>query len=114
MLIGALATGVAKAVLEGYFVYMGAQGQPQNGKFPYITIPGAEFVPPLDVWISCAGVPALLYAAGKFMKKTSLKSMAKGGAIFGVGTLVGVTTVRASWKLQGKMALPNATYGLVR
>lgn len=114
MLIGALATGLADAALEGYFVYMGAQGKPQDGKFPYVVVPGAEWLPPLDDWIADLGVPALLYGLAHFTKKSSLRNMAKGGAIYGIGTFVGVTMVRASWKLQGKIGLPNATYQVVR
>ena len=113
-LIGALVTGIADAALEGYYVYMDAQGKAPSGQFPYMTIPGAEFVPPLDDWIAGAGVPAFLYAMGKFMKKPSLKAMAKGGAIYGISMLLGVTTVRASWMLQGRIALPKATYTIVR
>jgi len=109
-LIGALVTGIADAALEGYYAYMDAQGKPLRGQFPYLLIPGAEFVPPLDDWIACAGVPALLYAMGKFMKKPALKSMAKGGAIYGISTLIGVTAMQASYQLQGRYTPPQARY----
>jgi hypothetical protein len=112
-LIGALVTGIADAALEGYYAYMDAQGKAPRDQFPYYVIPGAEFVPPLDDWIACAGVPALLYAMGKFMKKPALKSMAKGGAIYGISTLVGVTAVRASWQVQGRFTPAKATYTYV-
>ncbi len=113
MLIGALVTGITDAALEGYYTYMDAQGKAPAGQFPYYVVPGAEWIPPLDDWIASAGVPALLYVAGKFLRKDSLKSMAKGGAIYGVSTLIGLTAVRVSWKAQGKMSLP-ATYQVVR
>jgi hypothetical protein len=113
MLIGALVTGITDAALEGYFTYMQAQGKAPEGQFPYIIVPGAEWIPPLDDWIANAGVPFLLYVAGKYTKKPALTSMAKGGAIYGVSTLIGVTAVRVSWKAQGKMTLP-ATYQVVR
>lgn len=110
MLIGALVTGVADAALEGYYAYMDAQGKAPSNQFPYMIIPQAPFIPPLDDWIACAGVPALLYAMGKFMKKPSLKSMAKGGAIYGISTLIGETMVRATWQMQGKIKPASATY----
>jgi hypothetical protein len=110
MLIGALVTGVADAALEGYSVYMGAQGKDLSGQFPYMIIPQAPFIPPLDDWIACAGVPALLYGLAHFTKKKSLRSMAKGGAIYGISTLVGETMVRATWQMQGKIKPASATY----
>jgi hypothetical protein len=113
MLIGALVTGITDAALEGYYAYMEAQGKPLLGQFPYYWIPGAEWLPPTDDWIANAGVPLLLYVAGKYMKKPAITQMAKGGAIYGVSTLIGVTAVRVSWKAQGKMSLP-ATYQVVR
>jgi hypothetical protein len=115
LLIGALVTGIADAALEGYYVYMGAKGTNLRNTFPYYVVPGAEWVPPLDKWITDAGIPALLYVAGKYMKKPALKQMAKGGAVYGVSTLIGLTAVRASWTMQGKsgFGLPM-TYQVVR
>jgi len=113
MLIGALVTGITDAALEGYYTYMDAQGRAPSGQFPYMVVPGAEWLPPLDDWIASAGVPGLLYVLGKYMKKPALIQMAKGGGIYGAGTLVGITAVRVSLKAQGRIALP-ATYQVVR
>lgn len=107
MLIGAFATGLTQAGLEGYWNYMAAQGKAPAGQFPYISL--SEYIPPLDVWISCAGIPAALYAIGKLMRKDTAVKMAKGGAIYGTGTLIGVTTVRLTRK-----AAPTAQYVLAR
>ena len=106
MLIGALATGLVDATLEGYFGYMAGQGKAPANQFPYIVIPGAEWLPPGDDWLAWAGTPLVLYAMGKLMKKPALIEMSKGGAIYGVSAFVGQTTLRVSYKLQGKLSTP--------
>ncbi len=115
LLIGALVTGIADAALEGYYVYMGAKGASLRNTFPYYTVPGAEWLPPTDKWLSDAGLPLALYMIGKYMRKPGLMQMGKGGAIYGVSNLVGITTVRASWTMQGKsgFGLPM-TYQVVK
>lgn len=112
MFMGALTTGLADSALEGYYSYMDAQGKAPAGQFPYWLIPGAEWLPPLDDLLVWIGVPSLLYAGGKLLKKPKLTQMAKGGAIYAVSAFVGQTTVRASWKLQGRLTIP-ATYRYV-
>jgi hypothetical protein len=92
MLIGAFATAGVDLALEGYFAYLDGTGNPPRGQFPYYEIHPA--IPPLDDWIACAGVPLGLYLVGKQMRKGSLVEIAKGGAIYGVGTLVGETAYR--------------------
>jgi len=106
MLIGALATGLVDAGLESYFGYMTGIGKSPANQFPYIVIPGAEWLPPTDDWLAWAGTPLVLYAMGKLMKKPALTEMAKGGAIYGVSAFVGQTTLRVSYKLQGKLSTP--------
>lgn len=113
MLIGALATGLVDAALEGYYAYNYAQGKNLHGQFPYYVVPGAEWLPPTDDLLASAGVPLLLYAVGKFMKKPTLVKMSKGGAIYGVSSLVGGTTLRLSWMMQNK-PLAISTYRIVR
>lgn len=103
MLIGALATSLVDAALEGYYAYMWAQGKAPTG-FPYYQIPGAEWLPPGDDLVAWVGTPLLLYAGGKLLKNPKLTQMAEGGAIYGVSAFVGQTTVRATWKLQGKLS----------
>ena len=112
MLIGAFATGLADATVEGYYTYMDAQGKAPSGQFPYIVVPGAEWLPPLDDLLVWIGVPSLLYASGKLLKNPKLTQMAQGGAIYGVSAFVGQTAVRASWKMQGRLTTP-ATYRYV-
>lgn len=114
MLIGALATGLVDAGLEGYCMYMVGQGKSPQGQFPYIVIPGAEWLPPTDDWIAWAGTPLLLYAMGKLMKKPALIEMSKGGAIYGVSAFVGQTTLRVSYKLQGKLSTPMTYQYMLR
>lgn len=108
MLIGALATSLTQAALEGYYNYMTAIGKSPGGQIPYVGVLEG-YVPSLDTWLSCAGVPLALYAVGKLMKKDGVVTMAKGGAIYGASSLIGITMVRISYKAQGTM-----TYQLVR
>ncbi len=102
MIIGAFATSAVDMGLEANFTYNGGLGKPLDGQFPYIGIHDA--IPPLDTWIADAGVPALLYLLGKVMKKPSLIQMAKGGAIYGVSQLAGLTLYRVA-----KFATPTPT-----
>jgi hypothetical protein len=94
MLIGAFATGAVDAGIEGYFTYMGGQGKDLRNTFPYIEF--TPYLPPVDDWLAEAGVPLLLYVLGKGMKKDSLVQMAKGGAIYGVSQLAGITLIRVA------------------
>jgi len=114
MLIGAFATGLADAAIEGYGAYMWAAGKSPGGYFPYIVVPGAEWLPPLDDLLVWIGVPVALYAGGKLLKNPKLHAMAKGGAIYSVSSFVGETVVRASWKMQGRISLPAQQYVLRR
>jgi hypothetical protein len=106
LLIGAFATAAVDMAFEGYFNYMIAKGTPPTG-LPYGSI--SPWLPPYDDWIASAGFPLLLYALGKGMKKDSLVQMAKGGAIYGVPELVGITYIRVIRQTQAP-----ATYRLVR
>lgn len=103
MLIGALVTSVTQAALEGYYNYMAGLGKAPSGQFPYISL-GTDYLPSGDTWLSCAGVPLILYAVGKTMRKDAAIGMAKGGAIYGASTLIGITTYRVALKAQGLSA----------
>lgn len=94
MLIGAFTTGAVDAGIEGYFTYMGGQGTNLRGQFPYIEI--SPYLPPVDDWLAEAGIPLALYLLGKGLKKKALVDMAKGGAIYGVSQLAGITLVRVA------------------
>jgi len=107
LLIGAFATATVDMAFEAYYNYMTAKGTPPTG-LPYGSI--NPLLPPYDDLIAEAGFPLLLYALGKGMKKDSLVQMAKGGAIYGVPQLVGLTYIRVIWQTQ---ATP-ATYRVVR
>jgi len=93
MLTGAFVTAGVAAGFEGYFNYMVGKGTPPSG-FPYGAIHDA--LPPYDTIISNAGTPLLLYLLGKALKKPRLAEMAKGGAIYGVSELLGVTMQRVA------------------
>ena len=99
MLIGAFATSAVDMGLEANYVYNKSLGKEMDGQFPYIGIHDA--IPPVDDWIADAGVPALFYIVGKAMKKDGLIQMAKGGAIYGVSQLAGLTLYRVA-----KLATP--------
>ena len=95
MLIGAFATVATDIGLEGWYMYNLGKGTPLSEQIPYITV-GTPYLPPLDDWIANAGVPILLYALGKAMKKPALVQMSKGGAIYGVSQLAGHTLYRTA------------------
>ena len=99
MLIGALATSAVDMGIEANYTFNGGLGNSLDGQFPYIGIHDA--IPPLDDWIADAGVPALFYFMGKALKKKRLIEMAKGGAIYGVSQLAGLTLYRVA-----KLATP--------
>lgn len=101
MLIGALATGLVDATLEGYYAYKDASGDTSlRSQFPYIKI--HDWLPPVDDWLAWVGTPVALYALGKYMRKPKLIRMAKGGAIYGVSAAIGQTTVNVSKAMQGQ------------
>lgn len=106
LLIGAFATGAVDLGFEAYHSYYAGKGEPLT-YFPYQTIHPA--IPPYDDWIALAGFPLLLYLAGKGMKKQSLVEMAKGGAIYGVSELIGITMFRVILETQ-----PALRYVVVR
>ena len=106
LIIGAFGTAALSALSEGYFNYMGGKGTPPQG-FPYGSI--SPLLPPYDAMMALGGFPLLLYALGKGMKKESLVQIAKGGAIYGVPELIGITTIRAIRQTQA-----TATYRMVR
>ena len=109
MIIGALATGGVDAGMEAYYSYQEGSGHSVANQFPFIGIHPA--LPPVDDLISNAGVPLLLYALGKTMKKPRIVEMAKGGAIYGVSELIGLTMYRLARFIQ-QPAL--ATYVVTR
>lgn len=93
LLIGAVATGVIDAALEGYFAYVSyGLGQNLKNQFPYQDI--SPYLPSTNELIACAVFPAGLYFLGKAMKKESMVQMAKGGAIYGGPELIGITLYR--------------------
>ena len=94
MIIGAFATSAVDMGLEANFTYNRGAGRRLDGQFPYIGIHDA--IPPLDDWIANAGIPALFYLLGKVTKKQALIEMAKGGAIYGVSQLAGLTLYRVA------------------
>ena len=108
LLIGAFVTGTVDMALEAYYEYMAGRGTPPSGQFPYIGIHNA--LPPLDDWLTQAGVPLLFYALGKGMKKDSFVQMAKGGAFYGVPALLGQTIYRVVKESQ----TPTLTYMRVK
>jgi len=111
LLLGAFATSLVDAGLEGYFAYTVASGTPittMRGQFPYEEI--HPMIPPVDDWIACALFPAGLWFMGKYTKKDSLIQMAKGGAIYGVSELLGQTVYRVVRQTQPAAA----RYSLVR
>jgi len=108
MIIGAFATSAVDMGIEANYTYNKGLGNELGGQFPYMSI--HEAIPSLDDWLADAGIPALFYAVGKLMKKNSLIQMAKGGAIYGVSQLAGITLYRVA-----KLATPapSARYVVV-
>jgi hypothetical protein len=102
LLIGAFATVAVDMAFEAYYGYMYGSGHTPQG-FPYEEI--HPMLPPVDDLIAEAGVPLLLYALGKGMKKDSLVQMAKGGAIYGVPQLAGITYFRVILRTQATPAI---------
>jgi hypothetical protein len=92
LIIGAFVTAGVKLGLEAYYTYSGGQGKSLRGTFPYMEI--SPYLPPVDDFLASAGVPLLLYALGKGMKKERLVELSKGGAIYGTSELIGCTTYR--------------------
>jgi|GEM_PF-6408037 len=95
MLIGAFATAAADIGLEGWYMYNMGKGTPLAEQIPYVSV-GTPYLPPLDDWIANAGIPALFYLLGKSLKKDSLVQMSKGGAIYGISQLAGLTLYRTA------------------
>jgi len=110
LLIGAFGTAALSMLSEAYFSYMVASGNSVAvmDKFPYQA--PHPMLPPYDAWMALGGFPLLLYALGKGMKKDSLVQLSKGGAIYGVPQLAGITYIRVIGQTQ---ATP-ATYRVVR
>lgn len=94
MIIGAFATSAVDMGLEANYTYNKGMGNELGGQFPYMEIHPA--LPPVDDLLIDAGVPALFYIMGKAMKKDGLIQMAKGGAIYGVSQLAGITLYRVA------------------
>lgn len=107
MVIGAFVTAGVKMGLEAWFQYQSGLGHAPINQFPYLTV-GTTMLPPLDDWIASAGVPVLLYIAGKGLKKQGLVEMSKGGAIYGTSELVGLTLYRSA----NQLAPASASYVL--
>ena len=99
LFFGAIATGAVDLAFEGYYEYMSGIGKSPAGQFPYQVIHPA--LPPYDDLISLAGVPLLFYVLGKGFKKDGLLQMSKGGAIYGVSSLIGETIYRVIHVSQG-------------
>ena len=108
LLIGAFATSLVDAGLEGYYSYTVASGTPLRNQFPYMEI--HPMIPPVDDWIACALFPAGLWLMGKYTKKDSLIQMAKGGAVYGVAEMLGQTVYRVLRETQPAAA----RYSLMR
>lgn len=92
LIIGAFLTAGVKLGLEAYYTYSGGQGRSLRGTFPYMEV--SPYLPPVDDFLASAGVPFLLYALGKGMKKETLVQLSKGGAIYGTSELIGCTSYR--------------------
>jgi hypothetical protein len=99
LLIGAFVTGGVDTALEANWAYQAGQGKTAEPSFLYQKIADG-YLPNLDDWIASAGTPLILYLLGKGLKKDSLKTMAKGGAIYGVSSLIGCTIARVAIKSQ--------------
>jgi hypothetical protein len=95
LLIGAFVTAGVDLAFEANFGYQVGQGKTAEPSFLYQVV-GTHYLPPLDDWIAGVGTPLALYLAGKLLKKDSLKTMAKGGAIYGVSMLAGITEARVA------------------
>lgn len=87
LLIGAGATAGVDLALEGYYEYNAGLGTPMRDQWIYTEI--NPWIPPVDDLIALIGIPLTMYAVGKGMKKKSLVTMAKGGAIYGVSEIAG-------------------------
>ena len=107
LLVGAFITGGVDTALEANWAYQVGQGKVAEPSFLYTAIADG-YLPPLDDWIAGAGTPLILYVLGRGLKKDSLKTMAKGGAIYGVSMLAGITLARVALK-----STPTYTYRLV-
>ena len=99
LLIGAFVTGGVDTALEANWAYQVGQGKTAEPSFLYQAVADG-YLPPLDDWIASAGTPLILYLLGRGLKKDSLKTMAKGGAIYGVSSLIGCTIARVVIKSQ--------------
>lgn len=106
MIVGAFLTAGVDMGLEAWWAYNNGIGKPITG-FPYVSV-GTDYLPSADDWIASAGTPLLLYVLGKGMKKDSLVHMSKGGAIYGVSQLAGLTLYRTV----NKVAPASYTYVL--
>ncbi len=102
MIIGAFATSALDMGVEANYTYNKGLGKELGGQFPYMEIHPA--LPPVDDLLVDAGIPALFYFIGKAMKKGGLIQMAKGGAIYGISQLAGITLYRVA-----RLASPTPT-----
>jgi len=84
---GAVTTAVVDSILEGYSL----EWFPEYAGKPLF---GVEPLPPVDDWI-ILGVPAVLYLAGRFAKKASLKTFGLGGLIYAGPMIIHHMIVRA-------------------
>ncbi|MFQ6064244.1 MAG: hypothetical protein ACE5L6_02095 [Candidatus Bathyarchaeia archaeon] len=94
MFIGAAACGLADLGLEGYWAWTKYSG------FPYET--AHPVLPPWDDWIALFGTPGIAYIASRVSKsprtKQTLLDIAKGAAVYGIPTWIGILIARLIWQ----------------
>jgi len=104
MLLGAAGTGMTDMALEALWISNPAY----RDKFPFVAI--HETLPPVDDLLACGGIPLVLYALGKKMRRQDLVDAAKGAAVYGVSELTGVTVLRFINYLAAHMGQFNIDY----
>ena len=91
ILIGAAAQIIPKTISHLAFIVMRNQGvtDAELRANPWYMEPVVG-LPPVDDWVTCLGIPAILYGASALTvkQKAMLKDMAKGAALTGGATFI--------------------------